>query len=107
MYASRYAGQFPRMNDESLNLKGSLIGNDSSSGRQSKFDMTSYMPKGMNMKDVDSDLNKNKLPVLKGMGGNNNLNDSSSRNNNDDQSMLNDDYISTPRNKQGSKYKNI
>ena len=33
MYASRYAGQFPRMNDESLNLKGSLIGNESSSGR--------------------------------------------------------------------------
>jgi len=45
--------------------------------------MTSYMPKGMNMKDVNSDSDKNKLPVLKGMGGNNNLNDSSSRNNND------------------------
>lgn len=81
MYASRYAGQFPRMNDESLNLKGSLIGNDSSNGRQSKFDMTSYMPKGMNMKDVNSYSDKNKLPVLKGMG--NKLNESS-RNNNDD-----------------------
>jgi len=34
------------------------------------------------MKDVNSDSDKNKLPVLKGMGGNN-LNDSSSRNNND------------------------
>lgn len=43
--------------------------------------MTSYMPKGMNMKDVNSYSDKNKLPVLKGMG--NKLNESS-RNNNDD-----------------------
>lgn len=64
MYASRYAGQFPKVDeDQSLNLRGSLIQQNDTSVRFNKFDMTGYMPKGMGAKKDDS----NKLPMLKGM----------------------------------------